>query len=111
MAAQQQLAGRALGPPWVASIKPAAPRDQPQCAQHHQRAYPGCVSGADAIHDQASAPSAAGSGLACLSDFMTGADRASGQLVQVLAEHTLPARLRCFVDFLLEQLAAGGTVP
>ncbi len=69
----------------------------------------------------------AGNGLVCLSDFMTGADRASGQLVQVLAEHTLPtrqavhavyyqntelaARIRCFVDFLLDQLAAGGTAP
>lgn len=46
-----------------------------------------------------------------MSNFMTSADRASGQLVQLLADHTLPARLRCFVDFLLEQLAAGGTAP
>ncbi len=53
-------------------------------------------------------------GIVCLSDFMTGADRATGRLVQVLAEQTLDvlqpinavyyrntalaARITCFVD-------------
>jgi DNA-binding transcriptional LysR family regulator len=64
----------------------------------------------------------AGAGIACLSDFMTAADRAAGDLVQVLPRDTmevrqpvhavyyrnteLAARIRCFVDFLAERLAA-----
>ncbi|RYY83869.1 MAG: LysR family transcriptional regulator [Comamonadaceae bacterium] len=63
----------------------------------------------------------AGAGIACLSDFMTGADRDSGALVQVLARDTvdarqpiqavyyrntqLAARIRCFLDFLQQRLA------
>lgn len=65
----------------------------------------------------------AGAGVACLSDFMTAADRAAGDLVQVLPRDTvevrqpvhavyyrnteLAARIRCFVDFLVERLATG----
>lgn len=57
-------------------------------------------------------------GILCLSDFMTGPDIASGRLVQVLAEQTLPvrqtinavyyrntqlaARIACFLDFVAE---------
>lgn len=33
-----------------------------------------------------------GAGIACLSDFMTGQDRASGRLVQILARHTQDMR-------------------
>lgn len=63
----------------------------------------------------------AGAGLVCLSDFMTAADRASGALVEVLAEHSadtrqpinavyyrntaLAARIACFLDYLSECLA------
>lgn len=63
----------------------------------------------------------AGAGIACLSDFMTGADRARGDLVQVLMRDTLEvrqpvhavyyrntelaSRIRCFVDFLALRLA------
>jgi DNA-binding transcriptional LysR family regulator len=64
----------------------------------------------------------AGEGIACLSDFMTAADRARGDLVQVLARDTievlqpvhavyyrntqLAARIRCFLDFLAQRMAA-----
>lgn len=59
-------------------------------------------------------------GIACLSDFMTGQDRESGALVQILARETvevlqpvhavyyrnteLAARIRCFLDYLAERL-------
>ena len=62
-----------------------------------------------------------GLGLACLSDFMTDADRAKGDLVQVLTRETadvrqpihavyyrntpLSARISCFLDFVAERLA------
>ncbi len=62
-----------------------------------------------------------GMGLVCLSDFMTDADRAKGDLVQVLARETadvrqpiqavyyrntpLSARISCFLDFVAERLA------
>lgn len=62
----------------------------------------------------------AGDGIACLSDFMTREDRASGRLVQVLARQTLDvrqnvnavyyrnaalaSRITCFVDYLVEAL-------
>lgn len=62
----------------------------------------------------------AGEGLVCLSDFMTGAERASGRLVEVLAEQrmetlqpihavyyrntALSARITCFLDYLSEHL-------
>lgn len=62
-----------------------------------------------------------GAGLVCLSDFMTAADRQSGALVEVLAEHNvetrqpinavyyrntaLAARITCFLDYLGEYLA------
>lgn len=64
----------------------------------------------------------AGVGIACLSDFMTEADRKSGDLVQVLMRDTLEvrqpvhavyyrntelaSRIRCFVDFLALRLGA-----
>lgn len=63
----------------------------------------------------------AGAGIAYMSDFMTAHDRASGALVEVLAEHNidlrqpinavyyrntaLAARITCFLDYLAEQLA------
>lgn len=62
-----------------------------------------------------------GLGLVCLSDFMTDADRAKGDLVQVLTRETadvrqpihavyyrntpLSARISCFLDFVAERLA------
>jgi DNA-binding transcriptional LysR family regulator len=62
----------------------------------------------------------AGVGIVCLSDFMTGADRASGALVQVLAKETvdmrqpvnavyyrntqLSARITSFLDFLSQRM-------
>ncbi|MDG2523860.1 LysR family transcriptional regulator [Stenotrophomonas sp. HITSZ_GD] len=62
----------------------------------------------------------AGTGITCLSDFMTASDRASGQLVQVLAEQTLDmrqpinavyyrntavsARITSFLDYLAQSL-------
>ncbi|NMM81533.1 LysR family transcriptional regulator [Acidovorax sp. SRB_14] len=65
-----------------------------------------------------------GAGIACLSDFMTTADRARGDLVQVLARDTvdvrqpisavyyrntqLAARIACFLDFLAQRLGAEG---
>ncbi|RYF65510.1 MAG: LysR family transcriptional regulator, partial [Comamonadaceae bacterium] len=65
----------------------------------------------------------AGAGVACLSDFMTAADRSSGRLVQVLARDTadvrqpisavyyrntqLSARIACFLDFLVPRLGEG----
>lgn len=65
----------------------------------------------------------AGQGIACLADFMTRADRESGRLVQILAEHTLDvrqsinavyyrnnalaSRITCFVDHVVQAL---GTV-
>ena len=61
-----------------------------------------------------------GVGIACLSDFMTSADRERGELVQVLVKDTvdvrqpisavyyrntqLAARIACFLDFLQERL-------
>jgi len=61
-----------------------------------------------------------GAGIVCLSDFMTTADRARGDLVQVLARDTadvrqpvsavyyrntqLAARIACFLDFLQERM-------
>lgn len=63
----------------------------------------------------------AGVGIACMSDFMTDADRTRGDLVQVLMRDTLEvrqpvhavyyrntelaSRIRCFVDFLALRLA------
>jgi len=63
----------------------------------------------------------AGQGIACLSDFMTQADRQGGALVQVLARDTavqlqpvhavyyrntaLVPRIRCFLDFLAARMA------
>jgi DNA-binding transcriptional LysR family regulator len=63
----------------------------------------------------------AGVGIACISDFVTEADRANGDLVQVLMRDTLEvrqpvnavyyrntelaSRIRCFVDFLALRLA------
>jgi DNA-binding transcriptional LysR family regulator len=63
-----------------------------------------------------------GSGIACLSDFMTGGDRERGDLVQVLAKDTvdvrqpinavyyrnaqLASRIACFLDFLTARLGA-----
>jgi len=63
----------------------------------------------------------AGAGIACLSDFMTAADRDSGRLVQVLSKDTadvrqpisavyyrntqLSSRIACFLDFLVERMA------
>jgi DNA-binding transcriptional LysR family regulator len=65
----------------------------------------------------------AGQGLVCLADFMTGADRRRGDLVQVLPRETLDvtqpihavyylntqlsARIACFLDFLDASLAQG----
>jgi len=65
-----------------------------------------------------------GAGIVCLSDFMTAGDRAEGSLVQVLARETLDVRqpihavyyrntqlagrIRCFLDFLQQRLAATG---
>jgi DNA-binding transcriptional LysR family regulator len=64
----------------------------------------------------------AGQGIVCLSDFMTGPDRASGALVEVLARNNSGAsrpinavfysdaqrdiRLRVWLDFLKEQLGS-----
>jgi DNA-binding transcriptional LysR family regulator len=64
----------------------------------------------------------AGHGITCLSDFMTGPDRASGQLVEVLPQFAAPlerpiqavyyrntqlaARIVCFLDFLAASLPA-----
>lgn len=64
-----------------------------------------------------------GAGIVCLSDFMTGADRERGDLVQVLAKETvdvrqavnavyyrntqLAARIACFLDFVAGRLGAG----
>lgn len=66
----------------------------------------------------------AGEGIVCLSDFMTGADRRSGALVQLFADRTLDvrqpinavyyrntqlaARIACFLDFLVARLAPRG---
>jgi DNA-binding transcriptional LysR family regulator len=62
----------------------------------------------------------AGAGIVCLADFMTRADRANGELVQVLLAHTvevrqpihavyyrntaLASRITCFLDYLAGQL-------
>ena len=59
-------------------------------------------------------------GIVCLADFMTHADRARGELVQILAQHTvevcqpihavyyrntaLTSRITCFLDYLAERL-------
>lgn len=63
-----------------------------------------------------------GAGVVCLSDFMTAADRARGELVQVLAKDTadvrqpisavyyrntqLSSRIACFLDFLVAHMEA-----
>lgn len=63
-------------------------------------------------------------GIACLADFMTAADRTRGDLVQLFPRDTLEqrelvhavyyrntalaARIRCFVDYLAERMAASG---
>lgn len=68
----------------------------------------------------------AGQGIACLSDFMTEADRRRGDLVQLLVKDTvevlqpinavyyrntqLAARIACFLDHVAEQIAASGWV-
>ncbi|MCG4454770.1 LysR substrate-binding domain-containing protein [Pseudomonas sp. MMS21-TM103] len=62
----------------------------------------------------------ADAGIVCLADFMTRADRARGELVQILAQHTvevrqpihavyyrntaLASRITCFLDYLTGQL-------
>ena len=62
----------------------------------------------------------AGAGIVCLADFMTRADRARGELVQILAPHTvevrqpihavyyrntaLASRITCFLDYLGDRL-------
>ncbi|MDX1724338.1 MAG: LysR substrate-binding domain-containing protein [Pseudomonas sp.] len=62
----------------------------------------------------------ADAGIVCLADFMTHADRARGELVQILAQHTvevcqpihavyyrntaLTSRITCFLDYLGERL-------
>jgi DNA-binding transcriptional LysR family regulator len=62
----------------------------------------------------------AGAGIVCLADFMTRADRARGELVQILAPHTvevrqpihavyyrntaLASRITCFLDYLNARL-------
>lgn len=64
----------------------------------------------------------ADAGIVCLADFMTYRDRAAGDLVQILAEHTvevrqpihavyyrntaLTSRITCFLDYLSSQLGA-----
>jgi DNA-binding transcriptional LysR family regulator len=66
----------------------------------------------------------AGAGIVCLADFMTNADRASGELVQLLLRDTvevrqpihavyyrntaLASRITCFLDYLSSQLAEPG---
>ena len=68
----------------------------------------------------------AGVGLVCLSDFMTEQDRASGALVEVLADYSidsrqpinavyyrntaLAARITCFLDYLAEHMAQNPSV-
>lgn len=68
----------------------------------------------------------AGAGLVCLSDFMTASDRASGALVEVLAEYSvdsrqpvnavyyrntaLAARITCFLDYLSQAMAQNPSV-
>lgn len=68
----------------------------------------------------------AGVGLVCLSDFMTEQDRASGALVEVLADYSidsrqpinavyyrntaLAARITCFLDYLAERMAQNPSV-
>ncbi|QDQ25559.1 LysR family transcriptional regulator [Chitinimonas arctica] len=62
----------------------------------------------------------AGQGIVCLADFMTAADRQSGELVPILTEHTvevrqpvhavyyrntaLAARIACFLDYMSERM-------
>jgi len=66
-----------------------------------------------------------GTGVVCLSDFVTAQDREAGRLVQVLARHTLDvqqpihavyyrntaisSRIASFVDYLIEVLGGGGS--
>ena len=66
----------------------------------------------------------AGAGIVCLADFMTAADRASGELVQLLLRDTvevrqpihavyyrntaLASRITCFLDYLSSQLGKPG---
>lgn len=65
----------------------------------------------------------AGEGIACLSDFMTAADRKSGHLVQLMPKPTLDvrqsinavyyrnttlaSRITCFIDYMVDALAPG----
>lgn len=65
----------------------------------------------------------AGEGIVCLSDFMTGADRKEGRLVQVMPKATLDvrqsinavyyrnttlaSRITCFIDYMIDALAPG----
>jgi DNA-binding transcriptional LysR family regulator len=65
----------------------------------------------------------AGEGIACLSDFMTAADRQRGDLVQLLPKATLDvrqsinavyyrnttlaSRITCFIDYMIDALAPG----
>jgi DNA-binding transcriptional LysR family regulator len=67
----------------------------------------------------------AGTGIVCLADFMTTADRARGALVQILTPQTvdvcqpihavyyrntaLASRITCFLDYLAGQLAAASS--
>ena len=62
-----------------------------------------------------------GAGFVCLADFMTHLDRGRGDLVQILAEHTvevrqpihavyyrntaLTSRITCFLDYLSSELS------
>lgn len=66
-------------------------------------------------------------GIVCLADFMTGADRRRGELVQILAQHTvevrqpihavyyrntaLASRIACFLDYLNDRLAGQADQP
>ncbi len=66
-------------------------------------------------------------GIVCLADFMTGADRHRGELVQILAQHTvevrqpihavyyrntaLASRIACFLDYLNDRLAGQADQP
>lgn len=69
----------------------------------------------------------AGAGIACLADFLVGADLAAGRLLPVLPAQTLPwqqplwavfykqgvlaPRVSCFVDYVAAALAGSGTSP
>lgn len=69
----------------------------------------------------------AGAGIVCLADFMTRADRARGELVQILVQHTvevrqpihavyyrntaLASRITCFLDYLNDRLGGQADQP